>query len=124
MPIFEGIYPAIATPMFEDGALNEKAFRSVMEFNINAGVGGFWVAGGNGESVLLSDEENMKIAEIAVSQNNGRINNIMHNNRQSSIPCGACCKGRSRSHLLCPTLLLPPIGRSDCRTLSCGSRRG
>ena len=45
MPVFEGIYPAIATPMFEDGALNEKAFRSVMEFNINAGVGGFWVAG-------------------------------------------------------------------------------
>tara|TARA_Y100001960_G_scaffold295346_1_gene339867 strand:- start:230 stop:1186 length:957 start_codon:yes stop_codon:yes gene_type:complete len=78
MPVFEGIYPAIATPMFEDGALNEDAFRSVMEFNINAGVGGFWVAGGNGESVLLSDEENMKIAEIAVSQNNGRVNNIMH----------------------------------------------
>ena len=78
MPVFEGIYPAIATPMFEDGVLNEEAFRSVMEFNINAGVGGFWVAGGNGESVLLSDEDNMKIAEIAVSQNNGRINNIMH----------------------------------------------
>jgi len=78
MPEFEGIYPAIATPMLKDGSLNEEAFRSVMEFNINAGVGGFWVAGGNGESVLLSDEENMKIAEMAVSQNEGRVNNIMH----------------------------------------------
>ena len=78
MPEFEGIYPAIATPMLKNGSLNEEAFRSVMEFNINAGVGGFWVAGGNGESVLLSDEENMKIAEIAVSQNKGRVNNIMH----------------------------------------------
>jgi dihydrodipicolinate synthase/N-acetylneuraminate lyase len=64
--------------MSSDGTLNETAFREVMEFNIQAGVGGFWVAGGNGESVLLSDEENMRIAEIASDQNRGRINNIMH----------------------------------------------
>jgi dihydrodipicolinate synthase/N-acetylneuraminate lyase len=64
--------------MSSDGTINETAFREVMEFNIQAGVGGFWVAGGNGESVLLSDEENMRIAEIASDQNRGRINNIMH----------------------------------------------
>jgi len=78
MPAYEGIFPAIATPMSTDGTLNESAFREVMEFNIQAGVGGFWVAGGNGESILLSDEENMRIAEIASDQNRGRINNIMH----------------------------------------------
>ena len=78
MTAYEGIFPAIATPMSSDGTLNETAFREVMEFNIQAGVGGFWVAGGNGESVLLSDEENMRIAEIASDQNRGRINNIMH----------------------------------------------
>ena len=78
MTAYEGIFPAIATPMSSDGTLNETAFREVMEFNIQAGVGGFWVAGGNGESVLLSDEENMRIAVIASDQNRGRINNIMH----------------------------------------------
>ena len=78
MTAYEGIFPAIATPMSSDGTLNETAFIEVMEFNIQAGVGGFWVAGGNGESVLLSDEENMRIAEIASDQNRGRINNIMH----------------------------------------------
>ena len=78
MAAYEGIFPAIVTPMSPDGNLNEAAFREVMEFNIKAGVGGFWVAGGNGESVLLSDEENMRIAEIAADQNRGRINNIMH----------------------------------------------
>ena len=78
MTAYEVIFPAIATPMSSDGTLNETAFREVMEFNIQAGVGGFWVAGGNGESVLLSDEENMRIAEIASDQNRGRINNIMH----------------------------------------------
>ena len=36
------------------------------------------LAGGTGESVLLDDEENMRIADIAADQNRGRVNNIMH----------------------------------------------
>ena len=75
---FRGVYPAIITPMTPEGDLNEAAFREVMEFNIQAGVHGFWVAGGTGESVLLDDEENMRIAEIAADQSRGRIENIMH----------------------------------------------
>ena len=75
---FRGVYPAIITPMTPEGDLNEAAFREVMEFNIQAGVHGFWVAGGTGESVLLEDEENMRIAEIAADQSRGRIENIMH----------------------------------------------
>ena len=78
MTEFKGIYPAIITPMTSDGGLNEAAFREVIEFNIQAGVQGFWVAGGTGESILLDDEENMRIAEIASDQSRGRINNIMH----------------------------------------------
>ena len=78
MAKFEGIFPAIITPMAADGSLNEAAFRQVMEFNIQAGVQGFWVAGGTGESVLLEDDENRRIAEIAADQSQGRIANIMH----------------------------------------------
>ena len=78
MTEFRGVYPAIITPMGPDGELNEAAFREVMEFNIRSGVHGFWVAGGTGESVLLTDEENTRIAEIAADQNKGRVNNIMH----------------------------------------------
>ena len=78
MADFEGILPAIATPMGSDGRFNEAAFREVVEFNIVAGVDGFWVAGGTGESVLLDDDENMAIARAAADQNRGRIKNIMH----------------------------------------------
>lgn len=78
MSDFQGLFPAIITPMTADGKLHEEAFRKVIEFNIQAGVHGFWVAGGTGESVLLDDEENFRIAEIAADQNQGRIKNIMH----------------------------------------------
>ena len=75
---FRGVFPAIITPMTTEGRLNEAAFREVMEFNIGNGAHGFWVAGGTGESVLLEDEENMRIAEIAANQARGRAANIMH----------------------------------------------
>ncbi len=79
MADFEGVFPAIITPMNRDnGRLNEEAYRTVMEFNIQAGVHGFWIAGGSGESVLLDDKENMRIAEISSDQSGGRIKNIMH----------------------------------------------
>ena len=78
MPAFEGILPAIVTPMTGDGSFNEEAFRKVMEFNIASGVHGFWIAGGTGESILLSDDENMRIASAAADQSRGRVNNIMH----------------------------------------------
>lgn len=78
MGSFEGVVPALVSPKNEDGTLNEKAFRAVMEFNIQAGVHGFWVAGGTGESVLLDDDENQRIAEIAADQNAGRTQVIMH----------------------------------------------
>lgn len=78
MSDFHGLMPAIITPMTPSGAVNEAAFRKVMEFNIQAGVHGFWIAGGTGESILLDDEENRRIAEIAADQGAGRVMNIMH----------------------------------------------
>ena len=78
MSKFRGVFPAHVTPLTRDGKLNEASFREVMEFNIRSGVHGFWIAGGTGESILLSDEENMRIASTAADQSQGRVNNIMH----------------------------------------------
>lgn len=50
----------------------------VMEYNIQAGVHGFWIAGGTGESIMIDDAENMRMAEISAEQNKGRVTNIMH----------------------------------------------
>ena len=75
---FKGIVPALITPMNSEGALHEESLRAVFEFNVEAGVHGFWVAGGTGESILLSDGENRRIAEIVSDQNRGRVKNIMH----------------------------------------------
>ena len=78
MSEFEGVVPALITPMDRGGELDEEALRRVIEFNVKSGVHGMWMAGGTGESVLLSDEENGRIAEVAVDQVKGRSKVIMH----------------------------------------------
>ena len=85
MSEFHGVVPAIITPMNAVGEVDERAFRAVMEDNIRAGVHGFWTAGGTGESVLLTDEENHRIARAAVDQNQGRTNIIMHVGAQTTL---------------------------------------
>ncbi len=78
MPEFEGVVPALVTPMTSDDAFNEEAFRRLVEFNISAGAHGFWMAGGSGESIMLSDDENGRVAEASVDQAAGRSFIIMH----------------------------------------------
>jgi 4-hydroxy-tetrahydrodipicolinate synthase len=84
VPEFEGVVPAIITPMTVEGEVDEEAFRVVMGDNIQAGAHGFWTAGGTGESVLLTDDENRRIALAAADQNQGRTNVIMHVGAQTT----------------------------------------
>lgn len=97
MSEFRGVYPAFLTPMTPDGGLNEPVFREVMEFNIQQGAHGFWVAGGTGESVLLHDEENMRIAEIAAEQAGGRAKNIMHVGAPTTLRAARMAEHAARS---------------------------
>jgi N-acetylneuraminate lyase len=97
MADFRGLYPAIVTPMTEAGHLNESAYREVMEFNIQAGVHGFWIAGGTGESILLTDEENGRLAEISADQSGGRITNIMHVGAASTVRAAAMAENAARA---------------------------
>ena len=85
MSKFEGVFPAVITPMTSEGELNEAAFRKVLEFNIQAGVHGFWIAGGSGESILITETENQRIAQIAVDQIAGRARTIMHVSAPSTV---------------------------------------
>lgn len=75
---FKGVVSAIVTPYTADGVINEDAYRRIVEFNIRAGIDGFWVAGGTGESVLLDEEERIRLAEITVDQARGRAKTILH----------------------------------------------
>ena len=75
---FKGVVSALIPPFDSNGEINEEAYRKIVDFNIDAGISGFWVAGGTGESVLLDDDERIRLGEITVAQAKGRAKTILH----------------------------------------------
>ena len=55
--MIRGVFPPIATPFADDGALDTAALSRNIERWETTGLSGYVVAGSNGESVLLEDDE-------------------------------------------------------------------
>lgn len=72
MKRYEGIYPAIITPIDENEELNTKALEQVIEKTLNQGVSGFYVSGSTGESFLLRDEQRVELIRAVCEIAGGR----------------------------------------------------
>ena len=71
-PLFRGAIPALVTP-FVDGAVDEAAFRRLVERQIAGGVGGLVPVGTTGETATLSHDEHRRVVEICVEVAAGRV---------------------------------------------------
>ena len=69
---FRGSFTALVTP-FDDGAIDEKAFRSMVDWQIAEGTNGLVPVGTTGESPTLSHEEHKLVVEWCVDQAKGRV---------------------------------------------------
>jgi 4-hydroxy-tetrahydrodipicolinate synthase len=69
----EGIIPAVATPMFEDGAINEVELRNQVNRHITAGADGIFCLGTNGEAYILDKDEKKRVMHIFVEEAKGRV---------------------------------------------------
>ena len=74
---FKGVFPAPPTPTTDDGRINEKALRALLDDNISHGCGGFWMAGSTGEGPILTDEQRDAVANISADACKGRALVIM-----------------------------------------------
>lgn len=69
----KGIITPILTPLTEDEKFNEQEFRNQINRLIKAGVSGIFALGTNGEFYAFSQEEKIKIMEVAVDEVKGRV---------------------------------------------------
>lgn len=67
-----GIITAAITPFAHDGSVDEDAFVAVCSHLLDNGSDGFVVAGTTGEGTTLTDEEKLRLFELAVSEFHGR----------------------------------------------------
>jgi len=70
--MFKGSIVAIVTP-FKDGKVDEKTFRSLIEFQIKNKTSGIVPCGTTGESATLSFAEHERVIEITIDQVKGRV---------------------------------------------------
>ncbi len=68
---YEGLYTALITP-FRDGVVDEKAFRALIDAQIEAGVTGIVPVGTTGESPTLSHREHSEVIRLAIEYAAGR----------------------------------------------------
>ncbi|MDQ0470777.1 4-hydroxy-tetrahydrodipicolinate synthase [Labrys wisconsinensis] len=69
---YKGSFTALITP-FRDGAVDEKAFREHVAWQIAEGTQGLVPVGTTGESPTLSHDEHKRVVEICVEEARGRV---------------------------------------------------
>ena len=69
----KGVYVAMLTPFSEDGSINEGETRRIVDFLCDAGVDGLFPVSSVGEYIHMDREERIRLTEIVVDQNRGRV---------------------------------------------------
>lgn len=70
--MFYGSLVPLVTP-FRDGAIDDQAFRDLIEWHIASGTHGIVITGTTGEPSSLSFEERAHVIDLAIATSNGRI---------------------------------------------------
>ena len=70
--MFSGSIPALVTP-FKDGAVDEVAFRRLIDWQIEQGSSGLVPCGTTGEAPTLTNDEQHRLFAITVEQAAGRV---------------------------------------------------
>lgn len=71
--MFKGSFPALVTPFTASGAVDEKAFVDLVEWQIAEGSNGLVPVGTTGESPTLSHDEHRRVVELCVQTAAGRV---------------------------------------------------
>lgn len=71
--MFQGSLTALVTPFTADGRLDEKAFRALIDWQIEEGTTGLVPVGTTGESPTLTHDEHKRVIDICVETAAGRV---------------------------------------------------
>lgn len=73
MSKFEGVYPAMVTPLTRDLEIDENGLRHEVDFLIGSNVHGLVALGSSGEFPYLTVDEKKRVIDIVVEQTSGRV---------------------------------------------------
>lgn len=66
MESLKGVYPAVVTPYAKTGELDKETLEKLIEFQLEAGVDGFYVCGTSGEGILLDKRMRHSVVKTVI----------------------------------------------------------
>ena len=63
---FQGVFPALITPLTKEEKLNVSALETLLQFEMKKGADGFYIGGATGEGLLLDIPERKKLCEKSI----------------------------------------------------------
>ena len=75
---FKGIFPALLTPFDGQGRVDTEVLGRLVDYNLQKGVDGFYVAGSTAEVFLLDAKERLAVMEAVSSRAGGKCTLIAH----------------------------------------------
>ena len=79
-----GMFPVLVTPFDEQDRVDEDSLRSVVEYNIDAGVHGVVIAFAT-EIMKLTEAERLQVAQVVVDQTRGRVPVVVNTGAVSTV---------------------------------------
>jgi 4-hydroxy-tetrahydrodipicolinate synthase len=105
---WNGVYPAVTTPFFENEELDLKTFQHNIEAQINAGVDGIIIGGSLGESSTLTHDERIELLKASIEQSKGRVPTLV-NIAEGSTKTAIELAQRSEKEGADGLMVLPPM---------------
>lgn len=81
---FTGSIIALITPMLENGEVDHKCLKQLVEWHIEQGTDGLVILGTTAETATLSEKEQLEVLQSVIAQNAGRLPIIVGNGSNST----------------------------------------
>lgn len=75
---FQGIMPALVTPLTQDGQLQKDAVAALLDYLLLQKADGFYICGGTGEGLVMNEETRREMAECCADHLKGKAPCIAH----------------------------------------------
>jgi 4-hydroxy-tetrahydrodipicolinate synthase len=98
-----GCGTALVTPFSSDGAVDERALRGLVDWQIDEGIDFLVPCGSTGEAATMTPEEQCRVISIVVEQTRGRVPVVAgaaSNDTQRAIALSKAAKAAGATHLL------------------------
>ena len=110
-----GCGTALVTPFMKDGAVDEKALRALVDWQVDQGIHFLVPCGSTGEAATLSNEEHLRVVAVVAEQADGRVPvvaGLNQNDTAAAVRFAKQVAAQRPSHLM---VVGPPYNRPPQR---------